>query len=751
MPAAPDTPYFLVAPVGWQTAMEVKRLFADAEPKVPVVGAASVEAAINRLEEKPRCVAVLTHFAEQPKAAIELMCRMKERWRRPVVAFHPAWHRDDVRRALQLGADCLLGWPFAPGEVLGDLQALQRDGVSLTRRALLERGGPELLEPDPALWNENDDDWRGRLSTLAERLRAPSSDVQQGRVTRLDPAEVLSRAVGGPLDPHLAAATVAGMRAGVVAVPRIATEYGVDPRRLEQTVSAVLDVADDGQRAGIMALLDDLARSAVVAQDAGVMVQLRRAAQVTLQAGGAHSGGNDDLLSTALSRATGVPVAALAGLSGADRVEVAGRLVVADDDDEVLAQVRLTLFAAMVRQLGERRPAPHDLAAMSALLGLRPGVSGIRPPELVRMLARLDPPQALHDVDLTRLAPLRDAVPRPGNALDQLLGRALDELIRAAEPMGLIDQTRFVGLLRSLKEGSQVLVGPVTWRAVAELISGQRGPAVGDERAVKLARRIERLLGVGASDARVRVARALVELAGRQRNPMDVARFIAWCRDAAAGMIAVAAPPVDLSPGTSALDGLHRVVDPPPPATRSGPLLVDPRGTATTSGAMAALSRPATASGPMTALARPTHSAAPTAARPAPAAAAPDWLTRMADAPMASAPGVIALMERGDLDGATALAAGLADDGPATTQVLNRVALALFVAGRAAEADPLWTRAAALAPSSPNILFHLARLRFEQGRLGEARLLVRQVLALRPHLTPARALHGRIEEAGARP
>lgn len=754
MPASPDTPYFLVAPVGWQTAMEVKRLFADAEPKMPVVGAASVEAAINRLEEKPRCVAVLIHFAEQSKAAIELMCRMKERWRRPVVAFHPAWHRDDVRRALQLGADCLLGWPFAPGEVLGDLQALQRDGVSLTRKALLERGGPELIQPDPALWNESDDDWRGRLSTLAERLRAPSSDAQQGRVTRLDPAEALNRAVGGPLDPHLAAATVAGMRAGVVAVPRIATEYGVDARRLEQTVTAVLDVADEGQRAGIMALLDDLARSAVVAQDAGVMVQLRRAAQVTLQAGGAHSGGNEDLLSTALSRATGVPVAALAGLSNADRVEVAGRLVVADDDEEVLAQVRLTIFAALVRQLGERRPAPHDLAAMSALLGLRPGVSGIRPPELVRLLARLDPPQALHDVDLTRLAPLRDAVPRPGNALDQLLGRALDELIRAAEPMGLIDQTRFVGLLRSLKEGSQVLVGPVTWRAIAALIGGQRGPAADDERAVKLARRIERLLGVGASDARVRVTRALVELAGRQRNPMDVSRFIAWCRDAAAGVIATAAPPIDQPPGASVLDGLHRVVE-PPPATRSGPLLLDPRGPATRSGPMAALAQPVTTSGAMAALARTAANPPAASTRGASAgrtaADPPDWLTRMADAPNASAPGVLALLERGDLDGARGLAAGLADEDPATFEVLNRVALALFVAGRPAEADPLWTRAAALAPSSPNILFHLARLRFEQGRLAEARLLVRQVLALRPHLTPARALHGRIEEAGIRP
>lgn len=782
MAADPDTPYFLVAPVGWQTAMEVKRLFAEGDHTVPVVGAASVDAAITRLEDRPRCVAVLTHFAEQPQAAIELICRMKERWRRPVVAFHPTWHRDDVRRALQLGADCLLGWPFAPGEVLGDLQALQRDGVSMTRKALIERGGQALLDPDPALWSETGDDWRGRLSSLAERLRSPSSDTMQGRVTRLDPAEVLTRAAGGRLDPSLAAATMAGMRAGIAEVPRIAGEFGVEERRLSETVSAVLS-ADERQRAGIMALLDDLARTAATADEAGVMLQLRRAAQVALQASGAHTGGQVDLFASALSRATGVPVAALGGLSADDRVEIAGRVIGGDDDEHVLEQARLTLFAALLRALDERSPTPHDLAAMSALLGLRPGVTGIRPPEMVRMLARLDPPQALHDVELTRLAPLRDAVPEPGNALDQLLRRALDELIRAAAPMGLIDQTRLIGLLRSLKQGQSALVGPVTWRMIASLISGDLGDASRDERVVRLARRIERVIGASASDARVRIAKALVELAARQRSPMDLDRFVAFCREAATGVLGGGAPPGGLDGTFDVLEGLHRGVDPLAPATRSGPLTPKPHsgpmGAATGSGPLAVATRsgamrrepgsPST-SGPMAALAGladggraagvgrgESHAAeipaadevdegadAHGAARPLGSSA---WLAQMADRVAVSPREVEAALVRGELERAETLADDLDDADPETPRLLNRIALEHFTAGRASAADPLWTRAAALAPSSPNILFHLGRLRFEQGRLGEARLLARQVLALRPHLTPARQLHQRIQQA----
>lgn len=778
MPAESDTPYFLVAPVGWQTAMEVKRLFGESDHSVPVVGAASVDAAISRLEDRPRCVAVLTNFAEQPQAAIELICRMKERWRRPVVAFHPTWHRDDVRRALQLGADCLLGWPFAPGEVLGDLQALQRDGISMTRKALIERGGASLLDPDPALWNETDDDWRGRLSGLAERLRSPSSDAMQGRVTRLDPAEVLTRAAGGRLDPHLAAATMAGMRAGVGEVPRIAGEFGVDERRLSDTVTAVL-AADDRQRAGIMALLDDLARTAATPDEVGVMLQLRRAAQVALQASGAHTGGQVDLFASALSRATGVPVAALGSLDTDDRVEIAGRVVGGDDDDQVLEQARLTLFAALLRALDQRSPTPHDLAAMSALLGLRPGVTGIRPPELVRMLARLDPPQALHDVDLTCLAPLRDAVPEPGNALDQLLRRALDELIRAATPMGLIDQTRLVGLLRSLKQGQSALVGPVTWRTIASLISGELGEASRDERVVRLARRIERVIGASASDARVRIAKALVDLSARQRSPMDLDRFVAFCREAATGVLGGGASLGGLDGTFDVLEGLHRGVDPLAPVTRSGPLPPATRSgalaAASGSGAMATASRSGampvgaapTTSGPMAALAGLAHGAPGTGPRPtaervasAPESeASPDapnspaapgsttWMAQMADQVAVSPDEVRAALRQGELDRAVALAADLADADPETPELLNQMALEHFTAGRPGAADGLWTRAAALAPSSPNILFHLGRLRFEQGRLGEARLLARQVLALRPHLTPARQLHQRIQQA----
>lgn len=188
--------------------------------------------------------------------------------------------------------------------------------------------------------------------------------------------------------------------------------------------------------------------------------------------------------------------------------------------------------------------------------------------------------------------------------------------------------------------------------------------------------------------------------------------------------------------------------------------------TASRSGAMPVGAAPTT-SGPMAALAGLAHGAPGTGPRPtaervasAPESeASPDapnspaapgsttWMAQMADQVAVSPDEVRAALRQGELDRAVALAADLADADPETPELLNQMALEHFTAGRPGAADGLWTRAAALAPSSPNILFHLGRLRFEQGRLGEARLLARQVLALRPHLTPARQLHQRIQQA----
>lgn len=837
-PARTD-PYYLAAPVGWQTAMEVKRRFAGSEPPIPVVGAASVDAAIGRLEDNPRCVAVLIHFAEMPRAAIELICRIKERWRRPVVCFHPAWHRDDVRRALQLGADSLLGWPFDPGEVLGDLEALHKAGVSVTRKALLDRGGPALLAPDPALWVEEDDDWRDRLAGLAERLRTPAEE-EQGRVTRIDPAANFTRAAGGSMTPALAGATMTVLRVGTQHLPQVAGEYGVDPSQLEKTVEVGLQVPDDERRDGMLAWLEDLARSGGEEAETGVMAQLRRAAQVTLQAQGELQG-EIDVLANALSRATGVPVSSLEGLSAATRSELSSRVLASDESEDALDHVRMLVLASLLEDLGQRPTTAHDLAALTALLGLRAGVDGIRPAELVRALARLDPPAAMQGLDLRRLAPVREAIPTPGNALDQLLRRAIDELVKAAAPMGYVDQNRLVALLRAARQGGAVLVGPTTWRTVAEVIAGRRRSA--DARAVKIVQRLERLMAVSGTDARSRLVRALSDLIERSRNPMDAGRFVAWCRDAATGVVRTESVAGRVEPGGGALAGLDRAdqaleqvpaslagassgFDPAsllgaPPETRSGPI----RGPATRSGPQAPdfadspssmapadaggpsapvfdptamlAGQPATRSGPQqmpatrsgphhmpatrsgpqqmpTTRSGPQHTpttgsgdASGAGAQAAGGSRMPEWLdpgpaaagsgSSRADRPASPSPqvkaaarspaldAVDALVAQGALDQLASAVESLPDDEPSAPEALNRAALELYVAGRADEADPLWTRAAALGPDRPNILLHLARLRFEQGRRGEARLLVRQVLALRPHLTPAQTLRARIE------
>lgn len=769
-------PYYLAAPVGWQTAMEIKRRFAGSEPPIPVVGAASVDAAIGRLEDNPRCVAVLVHFAEQPQPAIELVCRIKERWRRPVICFHPAWNRDDVRRALQLGADSLLGWPFEPGEVLGDLEALHKTGVSITRKALLARGGDMLLAPDPALWIDNGDDWRGRLAGLAERLRAPSPEPE-GRVTRIDPAATFNKALGGAMTPALAGATMTVMRVGTDHLPAVAGEYGVDAVQLRRTVEAGMLVPDDGRRAQVLDWLEELARPRSEDADAGVMAQLRRAAQVTLQANGELSGGVD-VLANALSRATGVPVPALAPLSAPVRVELCKRVLAADDTEDALDHVRMLVLVSLLDDLGRRAPTAHDLAALTALLGLRAGVEGIRPADLVRALARLDPPAALHGLDLRRLGPVRDAIPQPGNALDQLLRRAIDELVKAAAPMGYVDQTRLVALLRAVRQGGTTLVGPTTWQTTAEVLAGRRKAS--DPRAVKIAQRLDRLLGVGGTDARGRLVRALEGLVERSRNPMDAGRFVAWCRDAAAGVITPEGPSERgdgaLSAALSGLDAAGPQApdfDDGPAYTGeayagphpSGPQVPDwldaPAPPVARAAGPAGPNVPDYAEGPAAAGFDPTAlldgdrvpgASPPTGSLPGDDLAPRRSRTSTGPRPIERVPStaateaVDALVADGDLDGAVAYAAGLPDHEPGAADALNRAALELYVADRPDEADPLWTRAAALAPDRANVLFHLARLRYEQGRITDARLLVRQVLALRPHLTPARTLRARIEQ-----
>ncbi|MCA9539481.1 MAG: hypothetical protein KC620_11375, partial [Myxococcales bacterium] len=511
-PADSGAPYYLVAPAGWPTTMEVKRLFAAASLEAPVVGASSADAALARLDREPRCAAVLVHWTEQPRPAMNLLCAIKERGAPPVAAFHPQWNRDDVRRALQLGADCLLAWPFSALELTADLNALIADGTSHSRRLLLEKGGPSLLAPDAALWVETDDDWRSRLATLAERRRGGEPDSLSGGqpAGAAEPIDALLRAAAGGMTPPMAAAVLQVVQQGTGRLEQIAADAGVDPRLLGRIARTAFELAKEpSARVGMMRQLTEMAAPVDGPGDGlAVLATLKRAAQAVVQ--GAAPEGADEAFVEALGRTLGVARAVVVELAGEQRAEVARRLLYAEEMEEALDAARLALFTRLI-QRGHRAVAAHDLAALTALLGLRSGVNGVQPSAIIDLLGRLDPPAGMGDLDLTRLAPFRAAVPEPGNELDRLLAEALDALLAASRPLGSVDLARLSALVAALRGGAAGLVGAATWRTLADLLGGRRAPSPSDRAGLQLLVRVAKALGASDAVARGRLVRALDE------------------------------------------------------------------------------------------------------------------------------------------------------------------------------------------------------------------------------------------------
>ncbi len=102
------------------------------------------------------------------------------------------------------------------------------------------------------------------------------------------------------------------------------------------------------------------------------------------------------------------------------------------------------------------------------------------------------------------------------------------------------------------------------------------------------------------------------------------------------------------------------------------------------------------------------------------------------------------LVAEGDLDEATDALKDTPDNAINLADGLNCVALNLYLSGRRRAAHSMWVRAIKAAPKQPNVLYNMAHLQYDIGRMAEARALLKRLLRFRPYLTPARKLYVKI-------
>ncbi|MEZ4434804.1 MAG: hypothetical protein R3F65_20565 [bacterium] len=516
----------------WTTTMAVKRLFEEEGVPARIVGASSVEAAINQLKKNDRYRAVLIQWDEAGRLALELACAVKERGRPSIVAFQKEWDRDDVRRALQLGVDSLLYDPFSIDELFADLKALTEEGVSKTRAQLLGEGGEALLAADPALWTQQDDDWRGRMMALADQMQRPWSE---GMAKKADDLEASLRRANedgeGEVDPALARAVMAVLDQGRDRLPELAREHRVEARTLARVADAVEAFAEqNGGPARIPLLMSEVVHKADPRSEAdpGKLMVLKRVARVVLRTGG-RSGRRKDALNESLRRMLGVPMPVLDGLTPDERVDLCGRLLFAETEEEALDACRLLVLANMLAAVDRVPVNPNHLHALAALFGLKARIEGIEPESLLQRLAVQNPLPVLYDVDLLDLEPFRERIPNPpASALDKALAGVLDGLLEAAAPFGDLDQRRLSGLLAAVRNESAVLIGRPTWRTFQAALQGAPPPPVD-----RLVDRLTFAMGARSAAARKLLQKALGDLIEVGRNALDAARFVEFCRAAA--------------------------------------------------------------------------------------------------------------------------------------------------------------------------------------------------------------------------
>lgn len=509
--------------------MAVKRLFEEEAIPARIIGASSVEAAMNQLKKNSRYRAVLVQWDEAGQLALELACAVKERGRPSIVAFQKEWDRDDIRRALQLGVDSLLYDPFTIDELFADLKALTEEGVSRTRAQILSQGSEALLEPDANLWTQQDDDWRARMMSLADQMQRPWSENVAKRAGDLENA--LRRIDDeGEIDPLMAKAVMAVLDQGRDRLPEVAKEHKVEARSLARVTEAVEDFAEHhGGPSRIPLLMNEVISKVDDGRGttAGKLLILKRVARVVLRTQG-HSGRKKDALNETMRKMIGVPMPVLVGLTPDDRVDLSGRLLFAENEDEALDHCRLMVFGHMLRNVDRFPTSPNHLHALAAILGLKARIGGITPEDLLQRLAQLNPTPVLYDVDLLDLEPFREMIPDPpSSALDKALAGALDGLLEAGEPLGDLDQRRLSALLGAVRAESAVLIGRPTWRTLHIALSSEVRPPVD-----RIIDRMTFLLGARTRTARGRLLQALADLIDVGRNALDAARFVEFCRAA---------------------------------------------------------------------------------------------------------------------------------------------------------------------------------------------------------------------------
>lgn len=513
--------------------MAIKRLFDEEGVPARIIGASSVEAAMNQLKKNDRYRAVLVQWEEADLLALELTCAVKERGRPAVVAFQKEWDRDDVRRALQLGVDSLLYDPFSIDELFADLKALTEEGVSKTRAQLLGEGGEVLLTPDPSLWTQQDDDWRGRMMALADQMQRPWSEGVAEKAGDLESSLLRAQDDHDAIDPGLARAVMAVLDQGRDRLPAVAREHQVDPRTLQRVTEAVEEFAEfNGGPARIPLLMNEV-MSKIEGQgtDSGKLMVLKRVARVVLRTGG-RSGRRKDALNESLRRMLGVPMPVLDLITPDERVDLCGRVLFAESEDEALEHCRLVVLANMLEHVDSVNPTGNHLQALAALFGLKARIEGIEPESLLRRLAMLNPLPVLYDVDLLDLEPFRERIPEPPQStLDKALAGVLDGLLEAAEPHGDLDQRRLSALLAAIKAESAVLIGRPTWRTLHAALQGARQAPPPVDRMLE---RLTFLVGARTQSARARLLAALGDLIDVGRNALDAARFAEFCRAASA-------------------------------------------------------------------------------------------------------------------------------------------------------------------------------------------------------------------------
>lgn len=510
--------------------MAVKRLFEEEAIPARIIGASSVEAAMNQLKKNSRYRAVLVQWQEAGQLALELACAVKERGRPSIVAFQKEWDRDDIRRALQLGVDSLLYDPFTIDELFSDLKALTEEGVSRTRAQILSQGSEALLEPDATLWTQQDDDWRARMMSLADQMQRPWSENVAKRAGDLETA--LRRIDDeGEIDPLMAKAVMAVLDQGRDRLPEVAKAHQVEARSLARVTEAVEEFAEHhGGPSRIPLLMNEVISKVDEKrlQTPGKLLILKRVARVVLRTQG-HSGRKKDALNETLRKMIGVPMPVLVGLTPDDRVDLSGRLLFAETEDEALDHCQLMIFGHMLRNVDRFPLSPNHLHALAAILGLKARIPGIAPEELLQRLAVLNPAPVLYDVDLLDLEPFREMIAEPPtSALDKALAGALDGLIEAGAPLGDLDQRRLSALLQAVRAESAVLIGRPTWRTLHIALGREVQPPVD-----RIIERMTFLLGARTRPARGRLLQSLADLIEVGRNALDAARFAEFCRAAA--------------------------------------------------------------------------------------------------------------------------------------------------------------------------------------------------------------------------